>query len=162
LNIKSFALVIYLSVLFCSLAQQIPPRTVLITPARAEMASTASIPAQISTYTATSTPQSVISYVRQQALLKGINPQIALFIVAHESQDGVNMHGDDGTSRGFWMISKIYHPEVSDQCAYDLTCSTAWSLNWILAGHINQWSTWRERCKLYPYDNPPNCSNSAT
>jgi len=26
--------------------------------------------------------------------------------------------------RGYWQISKKYHPEVSDDCAYDPTCST--------------------------------------
>jgi hypothetical protein len=95
------------------------------------------------------TPAAVKSYVRAQAALLGVNPDFADFIVGHESQYGQNMSGDDGQSRGYWMISKIYHPEVSDACADDLACSTSWSLRWILAGHINQWSTWRFRCEWY-------------
>ena len=98
---------------------------------------------------------SVAAYVRQEAIAYGVNPTDALWIVSHESQDGQRMRGDDGQSRGYWMISEKYHPEVSTACADDLQCSTAWSLKWILAGHISQWSTWRLRFKLYPNENPP-------
>lgn len=99
----------------------------------------------------------VEAYISQQAQILGVSSTDALFIVSHESQDGVHMRGDDGQSRGYWMISSIWHPEISDACADDLVCSTDWSLHWILQGHIDQWTTWRERCALYPYDNPPGC-----
>ena len=98
-------------------------------------------------------PSYVNAYVEAQAKAVGINPVDAVWIVGHESQDGRNMTGDDGQSRGYWMISKIYHPEVSDACAYDLACSTSWSLHWILAGHISEWSTYRF-CKLWYPDCP--------
>lgn len=65
------------------------------------------------------------------------------------------MRGDDGQSWGYWMISDVYHPEVSTACADSLKCSTEWSLEWILAGHIEQWSTWRFRFKWYAGQNPP-------
>jgi hypothetical protein len=78
-----------------------------------------------------------------------------LWIVSHESQDGQRMRGDDGQSRGWWMISSIYHPEASTACADDLACSTDWSLKWILAGHISQWSTWKYRFEWYADQNPP-------
>lgn len=68
------------------------------------------------------------------------------------------MRGDDGQSRGYWMISDVYHPEVSTACADDLACSTDWSLQWIAAGHIDQWSTWKYRCTWYPKENPPDCT----
>jgi hypothetical protein len=92
----------------------------------------------------------VAAYVRQEAIAYGVNPTDALWIVSHESQDGQNMRGDDGQSRGYWMISDIWHAEVSTACADDLQCSTAWSLKWILAGNISQWSTWSCRYALYP------------
>lgn len=105
-------------------------------------------------------PISVDRYVRAEAIEYGVNPEIASFIVSHESQDGRNLIGDDGNSRGPWMISRIYHPEVSYACAMDLKCSTEWSLKHILAGYLSEWSTWRFRCKFYPRDNPPNCPAS--
>jgi|HubBroStandDraft_2_1064218.scaffolds.fasta_scaffold801285_1 hypothetical protein len=100
-------------------------------------------------------PIAVGAYVRQETIAYGVNPTDALWIVSYESQDGRNMRGDDGQSRGYWMISDIWHPEVSTACADDLQCSTAWSLKWILAGHIDQWSTWRVRFQWYADQNPP-------
>lgn len=90
-----------------------------------------------------------------EAQIYGVNPIDALWIVSHESQDGRNMRGDDGQSRGFWMISDVWHPEVSTACADDLQCSTDWSLKRIRAGYINEWSTWKFRFKWYAKENPP-------
>jgi hypothetical protein len=101
------------------------------------------------------TTSTVAAYIRQEAISYGVSPTEALWIVSHESQDGQNMRGDDGQSRGYWMISSVYHPEVSTACVDNLQCSTDWSLKWILAGHINQWSTWRFRFKWYADQNPP-------
>jgi hypothetical protein len=107
------------------------------------------IPGQILALQASSTPAGVMAYVSAQAALKGVNVAKALWIVGHESQDGQNLRGDDGQSRGVWMISSIYHPEVSEKCADDLQCSTEWSLNRILAGHINEWTTYKFCRKWY-------------
>jgi hypothetical protein len=92
----------------------------------------------------------VRTYVLAQAKLLGVNPAKVEWIVGHESQYGQNMRGDDGQSRGYWMISSVWHPEVSDACADDLECSTAWSLHRILEGHINEWSTWKFCRAWYP------------
>ena len=46
------------------------------------------------------------------------------WIVGHESRYGKKMRGDDGQSRGYWMISSVSHPEAPDACADDLICST--------------------------------------
>lgn len=100
-------------------------------------------------------PSSVAAYITKEAKRYGVNPIDARWIVSHESQFGRNMRGDDGQSRGYWMISSKYHPEVSTACADDLACSTAWSLSWILAGHIGQWSTWKYRFAWYANQNPP-------
>jgi hypothetical protein len=97
------------------------------------------------------------AYVRAESELMGVNPEISRFIVQHESQWNPNAKGDDFNSRGLWQISNIYHPEVSDACAYDVECSTKWALNKLLAGDQNEWSTYRFRCSYYPYDFPPNC-----
>lgn len=109
----------------------------------------------LATSTSVISSQGVRAFVLNEAEKKGVNPIIAGWIVEHESQYGLRMRGDDGQSRGYWMISSVWHPEVSDACADDLKCSTAWSLDRILAGHVNEWSTWRFRFKLYPNENPP-------
>jgi hypothetical protein len=79
----------------------------------------------------------------------GVNPVNSAWIVDHESMDGQNLSGDDGQSLGYWMISRKYHPEVSVSSSMNLVSSTAWSLNWIKQGHIDQWSTWACRYAWY-------------
>lgn len=91
------------------------------------------------------TPYLIRSYVESQALEYGINPKMAACIVGHESQ-WQDRDGDDGNSRGYWQISRIWHPEVSDATAYSLASSTAWSLQRIAEGHIKEWETYNLYC----------------
>jgi hypothetical protein len=85
----------------------------------------------------------VRAYVERAARTRGVNPRVAEWIVRHESQHHPDATGDGGDSRGLWQINKAWHPEVSDACAYSVTCSTDWSLRRIRAGHIDEWSTWK-------------------
>lgn len=89
--------------------------------------------------------ENVRAFVVSEAKLYGINPDLAVCIVSHESQ-WQNRPGDDGNSRGIFQISKIWHPEVSDAVAYSITSSTLWALNWIRQGNVGQWSTFLEYC----------------
>ena len=73
----------------------------------------------------------------------GVNPHVAEWIVSHESRHHPEATGDGGESRGLWQINKEWHPEVSDACAYNVRCSTGWSLERIRAGYANEWSTWK-------------------
>jgi hypothetical protein len=108
-------------------------------------------------------PQQVDNYVVAQCKIAGIQPADCSWIVSHESQDGDNMRGDDGQSRGYWMISSVWHPEVTNACADDLSCSTAWAIREILHenvgegknGGIDEWSTWRWRFKWFGNEQPP-------
>jgi hypothetical protein len=79
----------------------------------------------------------------------GVNPKLALWIVKHESQFNPRAKGDGEASRGLWQISKIYHPEVSDAVAFNVTSSTKWSLKRIRSGKAKEWSTYRLCRTLY-------------
>jgi hypothetical protein len=91
----------------------------------------------------------VKTYVRAQAVEHGVNPKLALWIVKHESEFNPRASGDGEASRGLWQISRIYHPEVSDAAAFDVAASTAWSLERIRSGKVNEWSTYRFCRTLY-------------
>jgi hypothetical protein len=91
----------------------------------------------------------VKAYVRTQAVEYGVNPNLALWIVKHESQFNPRAKGDGEASRGLWQISKIYHPEVSDAMAFNVASSTEWSLERIRSGKVNEWSTYRFCRTLY-------------
>jgi hypothetical protein len=83
------------------------------------------------------------AYLDRAAKTRGVDPQVAEWIVAHESRHHPEAIGDGGASRGLWQINKAWHPEVSDACAYNVSCSTNWSLGRIRAGHVDEWSTWK-------------------
>jgi len=102
--------------------------------------------------------EQIDAYVRKQAVLYGVDPEEAVFIVSHESEHGKTMRGDDGQSRGYWMISETWHPEVSTSCADDLACSTDWALHYIASGRVNEWTTWKFRCEWY--EDAPDCAGN--
>jgi Lysozyme like domain len=119
----------------------------------------ASIRSSSTTWNITSNPRQrlrIRAYIERAAQTRGVNPEIAEWIVTHESQHYPAATGDGGESRGLWQINKAWHPEVSDACAYSVSCSTDWSLSRIRAGYIDEWSTWKY-CKER-FDNCP--SNS--
>lgn len=108
---------------------------------------------------------SIYAYVVKESKIYGIPVASTTFIVSHESQWDTQKIGDDGlcqdpkspnygketTSNGLWQINSCYHPEVPISCSLDPTgrCSTLWSIRLIVAGGINQWSTYRLCKKLY-------------
>jgi soluble lytic murein transglycosylase-like protein len=93
--------------------------------------------------------QEVKAYVQNQAIERGVDPKLALWIVKHESSFNPRARGDGDASRGLWQISKIYHPEVSDVAAYSVASSTRWSLERIKEGKANEWATYRYCRTLY-------------
>jgi hypothetical protein len=95
----------------------------------------------------------VKAYVRTQAVQHGVDPLLALWIVKHESSFNPRAKGDGEASRGLWQISKIYHPEVSDDEAFGVRSSTDWSMQRLQAGKANEWSSYRN-CKVL-YSNCP-------
>jgi hypothetical protein len=96
------------------------------------------------------TAQEVVKgYVRMEAVEHKVDPQLALWIVKHESHFNPRAKGDGEASRGLWQISKIYHPEVSDAQAFNVASSTEWSLERIRSGKAYEWSTYRYCRTLY-------------
>lgn len=111
-------------------------------------------------------PEEVQSIVRRIALQHGVNPAIALFIIKNESGDcwregfydpAIEGHEPNGsTSYGCWQFNDR-NADFDHDCATNFSCSTQLAMEWILAGRINRWSTWSERCTLYPAQFPPDC-----
>ena len=93
--------------------------------------------------------QEVKAYVRTEAVQRGVDPKLALWIVKHESSFNPRARGDGEASRGLWQISRIYHPEVTDAAAFDVRSSTEWSLGRIRSGNVNEWSSYRNCRSLY-------------
>lgn len=97
--------------------------------------------------------ETVRRVVREEAIKHGVDPELADWIVKKESNYNSKAIGDDGNSRGLWMISSIYNPQVSDKCAFDVKCSTNWAMKELAAGNKNKWSVVRF-CKNWYLDCP--------
>jgi hypothetical protein len=93
--------------------------------------------------------QRLRAFVAARASAYGVNPDLAVWIVRHESQFNPAAKGDGEASRGLWQISKIYHPEVSDRVAFNAVSSTDWSLGRIRDGKAKEWSTYHYCRTLY-------------
>lgn len=52
-----------------------------------------------------------------------------------------------GGDRGIAQISAIYHPEVSDECAFDADCAMNWAAGYIKAHGTDEWVV--ANCYLY-------------
>ena len=98
---------------------------------------------------AMSAAREVKAYVQSEAVQRGVDPKLAVWIVKHESSFNPRAKGDGEASRGLWQISKVYHPEVSDEQAFGVASSTEWSLGRIRSGKVNEWSSYRNCKALY-------------
>jgi hypothetical protein len=93
-------------------------------------------------------PAYIQEYIRDEFNKAGIDPQIGLKIAFCESRyilDAVGYNkGDNGIDRGLWMINSKWHSEVSDECAFDLECSTKEAIRIIKQRGFKEWTCGRK------------------
>ena len=53
--------------------------------------------------------------------------------------NAINDNGVYGIDRGVFQINDYYHPEVSDECAFDVRCATEWTMWRINNGYQHEW-----------------------
>lgn len=56
------------------------------------------------------------------------------------SATNVNEDAKRTTDRGVFQINSYWHPEVSDECAYEVDCATRWTIDRINAGYQHEWT----------------------
>lgn len=118
------------------------------------------IPSKNVTYKVSEKPSSnslskdeIKNYIIQRSKESGINPELSLCIVKHESQFQGDRIGDTdfkGVSLGWWQINTWYNPTITKEFAFDLASSTDWSLKQLKAGHRKWWSTNNLYCSHIP------------
>lgn len=87
------------------------------------------------------TPEIIKDYIAVEALVAGVNPQMAQSIAGDESQFNCKAIGDHGESLGCWQIHMPAHKEISPDQAYDIVWSTEWSIAQLKEGNCKIWST---------------------
>jgi hypothetical protein len=101
----------------------------------------------------------VKEYVLQQAKLAGVHVAKIDYMVKNESHYNPKATGDHDIiclnkkskyygepvyARGLWQITRCWHPEITDEQAFDPEFSTAWALSIIASSKqdcIRQWAT---------------------
>lgn len=91
----------------------------------------------------------VRSYVEQEAIAIGVDPNLAISIVKCESgfipqqSQILTEEGEREDSWGIWQIHLPDHPTVTREKAMDVEFSTKYSLDLIKKGEANLWSCYK-------------------
>ncbi len=86
-------------------------------------------------------PVLIRDYIATEALVAGVDPQMAQEIVSKESKFNCEAIGDHGTSHGCWQIHLPAHKDISKAQANDIVWSTQWSMKQLKEGNCKIWST---------------------
>ena len=104
-------------------------------------------------------------WVWNEAVKVGVEPLVVSWIVWHESSwnplavgdmDKICLaknspnYGKPIRARGIFQITDCYHPEISDDCAFNPVCITPIVLSWIKEGRTEkEFSSFAWRCQWY-------------
>jgi hypothetical protein len=92
-------------------------------------------------------PVNIRDYITTEALVIGVDPQIALGVAKAESGFDPENIGDNNTSFGVWQIHLPAHQEISKEQANDIIFSTTWALQEMKANGCRIWSTCKDTMK---------------
>ncbi len=86
-------------------------------------------------------PNKVRNYVLNEAKKAGIYPDKVLRLINCECRTwNIACLGDHSNSRGIFHFSRLYHPEISDKCAFSASCSTKMAIKIIKKRGFGEWS----------------------
>ena len=84
--------------------------------------------------------EKIIRYIAGQ---KGVDADLAVRVAKAESglsPTAINTNTDGSKDRGLYQINDKYHPEVTDEQAYDIVLSTRFFCDAVIAGNISWWN----------------------
>ena len=92
-------------------------------------------------------PEIIHDYIVVEALVAGVDPQMAVGVAKAESRLNCKAIGDGGKSRGCWQIYGPAHPGVTKEQAHDIIWSTQWSLDEMKKNGCGIWSVCKDVMK---------------
>lgn len=87
--------------------------------------------------------QDVEALIRSVAKLENVDPELAVRVATCESNlnpQAINVNPKGSRDRGIFQINDKYHPEVTDEEAFDIVCSTKFFCNAFKAGNLSWWN----------------------
>jgi len=99
----------------------------------------------------------VAQQIRKIAKEEGIDPELAVAVAECESKldpTALHINPDGSRDRGLYQWNDKYHPEISDDVAFDIEKSTRAFCKAVKEGHLSWWnatkSCWLKRLGKYP------------
>lgn len=93
-------------------------------------------------------PDTIKGFITTEAVIQGVNPQVAIGVAQAESNLTSDRIGDHGTSYGLYQIHLPAHPDITEAQAENIIFSTEWSLAEMKKdGGCQIWSTCTEVMK---------------
>ena len=89
------------------------------------------------------TKEEIKEIISQIAIQYGVAPQLAIRVAECESglnPDAVNVNPKGSKDRGLFQWNDYWHPEISDECTFDVRCSTEAFCKTVKEGHLNWWN----------------------
>lgn len=84
-----------------------------------------------------------VSRIRAVAKKYNVDPNLAVRVARCESgfnPTAVRVNLGQSVDRGLFQWNDFYHPEISNDCAFDIECSTSRFCQAVKAGHLNWWN----------------------
>lgn len=84
----------------------------------------------------------IISIIREIAKEYDVNPELAIRIAKCESNlipKAVRINQNGTIDRGLYQWNDFYHPEITNECAFNIRCSTTAFCKAVKNGNINWW-----------------------
>lgn len=85
-----------------------------------------------------------VEYATKKAVEANISPSVVLSVIECESQWNERAIGDGTHSRGLAQIHNLYHPDISDEEAYDARFAIDFLVENIAEGRGNMWTCYRK------------------
>ena len=85
------------------------------------------------------------SFTRTVSTSLGPQPQLVVAIAVAMAESScnpraLNVNSGGSRDRGLWQMNSVYHPEVSDACAFQIQCNA--DAAWNTSKHGTNWTPW--------------------
>lgn len=87
---------------------------------------------------------SVDELVKERANQFHVKESVMREVISCESDWNVHAIGDHGHARGLAQINDIYHPEVSQEQAFDPDFAITFMAKAMSEGRASEWTCWRQ------------------
>ena len=87
-------------------------------------------------------------FIREIAKEEGVDPDLAVRVAKAESTlqpMAYNLNNNGSVDRGIFQWNSVHHPEISDNCAFNVECATRAFCKAVKEGNLSWWNASKEK-----------------